>query len=618
MTFPRLRLWLVAAGLLLAACSLAEDVTPPPDVLSSVGNAPAPGLTSESGLGYPVRPPSPAAGAAIFAQHCAACHGSTGKGDGAQSAQLLSQRAGPLPDLSTPDLVRTQAPAELYQVITQGRLDKLMPPWGDSLSETERWSVVAYLYTLSTSPDQLESGKALYSAQCADCHGQSGQGDGPQAGETRPPSFTDQAYMASTNQDSFLSAVADGKGEKMPGFEDKLTTDERWAVASYVRTLSFDVGGAGLAAPVTAEEQTGSIAGQVINGTQGAPVPPDQQVVLHGFDDFREVQVLTTTSRADGAFEFTDLPYLMGRQFMLTTLHDGLTYSSDIFSFAGSPQVKHLTLTIYDTTADPSTLEVERMHIFFDFNLGAGQVDIGEMLLISNHSDKTYAPSNGPIIEVPLPIGANAVNVQNRREGLDYTLTAQGLALHTPIRPGPNTAQISFSFQLPYSGSLDFEQTLSYPVKVLNVLSPEMGVTVQGGQLQDQGTQTQQGATFRAYGANGLPAKGPIAFKISGQPRAAQSSSARTSAIDPTSLVIGILALAVVVGGAGLGWYFWPFSRLAEPPSYEGLLQAIADLDDAFDEGQLERKRYERERARLKGKLLALVEKRGGQSPSQE
>ena len=75
-------------SLFLSACSfsLAEDITPPPGAQQPVVLA----STKEASTGplYPLVPPAPQAGAALFAENCAPCHGATGLGNGPDASQL--------------------------------------------------------------------------------------------------------------------------------------------------------------------------------------------------------------------------------------------------------------------------------------------------------------------------------------------------------------------------------------------------------------------------------------------------------------------------------------------------------------------------------------------------
>jgi mono/diheme cytochrome c family protein len=76
----------------------------------------------------------------VIATSCAACHGSSGRGDGVASAALQPK---PM-DWSSP-AVQSDTDGELFWKITNGRGS--MPGWRQ-LPETERWQIVNYIRTL--------------------------------------------------------------------------------------------------------------------------------------------------------------------------------------------------------------------------------------------------------------------------------------------------------------------------------------------------------------------------------------------------------------------------------------------------------------------------------------
>lgn len=86
---------------------------------------------------------------------------------------------------------------------------------------------------------QPERGKAIYDARCASCHGQQGQGDGPQAPflSPRPSSLVSAATSVKSDAD-LLAAIANGKPRTaMPSWKTELSEEERRDVLAYVRSL---------------------------------------------------------------------------------------------------------------------------------------------------------------------------------------------------------------------------------------------------------------------------------------------------------------------------------------------------------------------------------------------
>src|SRR5512146_2104515 len=142
---------LLLLPLLLAACSLASDITPPPGYKPPVAPTAAPAA-------YPLVPPDPAQGATLYTDNCAPCHGNTGMGDGPQATKL----ANPVAAIGSPELARQAKPVEWYNIVTNGEMNLFMPPFSGSLSDRQRWNVIAYVFTLSNSSQAVLQGQSTY------------------------------------------------------------------------------------------------------------------------------------------------------------------------------------------------------------------------------------------------------------------------------------------------------------------------------------------------------------------------------------------------------------------------------------------------------------------------
>lgn len=601
----RLYVLLALAALALTGCSLAGDVTPPPggssggDSVAPRAVAPQVDVAPVSANSFPSAAPSIVQGATVYAEHCAACHGPTGRGDGDKSDELKAQLTEPIPDFSTPDRLRSRTPGELYQTVTAGRIDKLMPPFGDKLTDAERWSAIAFLYTLSAPAATLERGQAVFEGQCAQCHAA-----GSVAADAKATDFTDQAFMAGVSQAALIDALA----AHQPPLEKPLTADEALAVSAYERAMSFSseaVSAAETNVGAPAASQTGAVSGTVTQGTQGASLPADLNVVLRGYDNFNQAVMLTSTVAADGTFAFDAVPDASGRQYMLTLDYAGLSYGSDIFNFESGREVKGLAMTVYESTTDTSALRIERLHLAAAEAGSGGPLTFSELVLFGNQGDLTISPTDG--IEVPLPQGATAVAVQGLVEGNDYTLAADGIRLLWPVRPGPSSAQISLTFQLPSGAAADFSQRVVYPLQALDVAIPE-AMTLVGDGLQDRGTETLQNNVVHAYSGGDLAAGSTVAFRLTTTSAGAAPVSLPT--IDPIWAAVAIAFVAIVAISI-----VWRRRRATVAPGaaddddedVDALLQTIADLDDAFAEGALDEPAYRARRATLKAQLVALA-----------
>lgn len=82
-----------------------------------------------------------------------------------------------------------------------------------------------------------KAGLALYTKNCASCHGKTGLGDGVKARalKTFPGDLTVEAYQKQTDGEQFYKSKI-GRDE-MPKYEGKLTDDDIWNIVNYMRTL---------------------------------------------------------------------------------------------------------------------------------------------------------------------------------------------------------------------------------------------------------------------------------------------------------------------------------------------------------------------------------------------
>ncbi len=84
-----------------------------------------------------------APGMAVYREHCAMCHGTTGAGDGTS----VEGRRRPLADLRSPPASRRHA-GELFWLVTHGIAGRGMPGFESRLSEAERWDVINFIRAL--------------------------------------------------------------------------------------------------------------------------------------------------------------------------------------------------------------------------------------------------------------------------------------------------------------------------------------------------------------------------------------------------------------------------------------------------------------------------------------
>lgn len=103
---------------------------------------------------------------------------------------------------------------------------------------------------LPSRPPSLERGEVVYRERCAQCHGETGRGDGPKAKSLKgppPANLTDPAVMGDKSLLDVFRRVAVGTpGTAMPEFAEDVSAEDRWAVSSYVAAMQY--GGSATAA----------------------------------------------------------------------------------------------------------------------------------------------------------------------------------------------------------------------------------------------------------------------------------------------------------------------------------------------------------------------------------
>ncbi len=606
-----LKIVLVLGALLLGACnfSLAADITPPPGY---VPPTPMPTL----GALYPLNPPDPQRGAALYAQYCAACHGARGLGDGPQGIELPVT----VPALALAEIARPASPAEWFRVVTQGNLDRFMPPFVGTLSDQQRWDVVAYLFTLHTTPEQVAQGQALLEAKCAGC----------------AASFRDAQKMAALSEEALARMIRNGEGG-FPSFGTDLSEEEAYAIAAYARSLTFgapatpgaaatptttaqateETPAAGVPLPSTPAAQETPVPGRgVVRGTiqmAGATLPSDLTVTLRGFEHGpdqsatpQEVLRLTATPAPDGSYQFEDVEMPAGRIFIAEANYKGIGFQSD-FEVAGADTTSLALppLTLYEPSEDVTLLKFQQVHIYTDFAT-AGRAQFLEIYSFTNPSDKAVILSTDgthiPFIQ--LPEGAQNSGYEAGQNSAPFVPAEKGVA----VLPGETPYSIIAFFSLPYDKKVEVKQPLVLDAPSLILLIPE-GMKVGSAQLANRGLQVIQNNNYQIFSAEALKAGEVVTFTISGRPRLSSATGPDARQV----LMLAGGALGVVLIAAGLWLYLRERRRAAQDDEEEGfqsaeeVLDAILALDDLHRAGKLGEEAYRTRRQELKEILRELA-----------
>jgi len=603
---------LAISAILLAACNftLAADVTPPPGY---VVPTPAPTL----GPLYPASAPDIENGAAIYVEKCMPCHGNTGLGDGPDGKQLPVTVAA----FALPETAHRASPAKWFTTVTQGNLDRFMPPFL-SLSDQQRWDVISYALTFHTTPQQIETGKSLFEENCADC----------------AEFFNNQEMMSALSADEIVKLIKEGEGD-IPAFGSNFSDDEAYAVAAYIRTLTFAPPSSPKAAPVsetpiTAEAtplgatvqalvtpeatvtgspvaaSAGKVSG-IIENRSGVEFPTDLKITLRGYDHGsdpsagpQEIVNLEATVNADGTYIFET--ELVESRIYLTELEvDGLSYQSGYAVVpAEAAELVLPTIVVYAATEDFSALRIDTVQVFFDF-ANADVAQIFAVYSIVNTSDKTIIITMGDKQVVPFiasPDGAEGLGYEATQNSAPFVPTANGFAMPPSETP---YGLIAFA-SLPKTKEIVISQPARLPIGGITLYLPE-GMDAEGKTLTDQGLQALETMNFHVYSASGLKVDESIDFTITGKPE--------TTAVNPDitqnkTLLIGVGAFGLALILAGVWMYMRDRNKEEEIEEQESefgdtqsIMDAIIALDDLHRAGKLSDPAYKQRREELKNAL---------------
>ncbi|HEU0292679.1 MAG TPA: c-type cytochrome [Anaerolineales bacterium] len=612
----------VFAGL-LSACNftLAQDVTPPPGY---VPPTPMPTLVL-----VPPQTPNVANGAAIYAVKCAPCHGETGLGDGKQGLQLgVTVKAFGLPEIARP-----ASPEEYYTTVTRGNMERLMPPF-NSLNDQERWDVVAYVLTLHTTPEQVEQGKKLFEANCADCS---------------TDFFRDQEQMTKLSAVELARLVRQGNNE-VPALGANLSDDDLWAIAAYLRTLSFDT--APLAQPTTvpasetpvaavAETPSGEgtpVGSEVtsvmaagfgnVRGTveskSGASLPTDVTVTLHGFEHAKgenagaqEVVTQEGKVNADGTYVFENVEMPAGRIFLVEATYSNIALQSEPGVVeAGQTELGLPPILLYEITDDSSKLVIDEVSIFFH----AGEESTYDVLVLYNFrnpGDEVIAVKMKAQQEIPFlkfPKDATGLSYEAVQDSAPFISMDDGFAM----RPSEQPYGIVAYSTVPKQSELTITQDFILPVALVRIYVPD-GMEVKGENLASEETQNIQGTVYRSYKAPGLQAGEGLTFEVSGTPSGAGAEATQGTSSSNNLVLIGAGGLGILLIGAGVWMYARDRKRTEDEleeeddedePEFaasEEVLDAIIALDDLHRAKKISDEAYQKRRAELKETLKEMM-----------
>jgi hypothetical protein len=351
-----------------------------------------------------------------------------------------------------------------------------------------------------------------------------------------------------------------------------------------------------------------------VSHESGGSIPKGVDVVLQGIEDMQLVIEFDAEVSEDGSFIFPEVERVEGQVFIASLEYEGVFFNSEIIHAADTApgEIIDLVIPIYEKTSDISALIADRAHLFFDFSI-PGNLQIVTYLLVSNPDNYVVASAGDgqPVLTFELPEGAKNLQFDNSVLGERFILTEDGLGDMMDIRPGIQQHEILFGYELPYERKASFSVAFPIPVTMATIVIPDDGVLLRSDQLVESDQRTMETGVMNIYAASEIQAGREIEISLSGKPGGEMQGIAGST----NNLAIGLGGFALVLVASGIWFLRNQKVRDADAPeeqttgleTEDSLLNAIVELDEQYENGELSQGEFEQQRSVLKERLRSVI-----------
>lgn len=353
-----------------------------------------------------------------------------------------------------------------------------------------------------------------------------------------------------------------------------------------------------------AEIGQGTIEGQVINDTENGGSVDSQEVILTTYLGEEEIETESTTTDSDGFFRFSEISTEPGLSYDVEVHYQEVEYKSERLVFDDGNLIKSIKLIVYDATEDPEVIEVELAHIIIYVEPDILHVE--EYLLFFNESDKAYVgttsssdESNRESLKFSIPKDAVELKADHGLMDCCIIITENGFIDTMPVLPGPK--EVVYSYQIyPNSKKYVFSEDANYPIRNLTLLIQGDNIGVSSEQLFAGEPLSIESVTFNHLTGNNIARGEQVSVQLSGLPVTRNSAD----------IVWLALVLAILFGGFLFVFILRRRKLVVEVPleskekAYQEVLMELAQLDDDFEDGKIDKEVYRRLRTEKKSQLL--------------
>ena len=422
-------------------------------------------------------------GSQIFSANCAPCHGETGAGDG----PVLQGMETHMIDFRDPAALATgRSPIVWQQVTAEGRIDALMPPWKNQLTEDQMWDAIAFLWQLSTSAEELARGAEVWQ------------------------SLGNESNLRPASRETLALSLEDWQAAVPGGIDERswqqLSTGEKAAVYRYLQAQVLTPGWE----PLLREGQ-GTVSVQLQPLSPGLELPSNLPVRLKAqIGHWPAGEWTNTANREEGWLAFRGLD-ISPRVFYMAELEwDGQTFQSAPVSLAAAEDAAELEVEVFATSHTQAAVAIAQLQILLAISEGA--VLIGQQALAANSLPYVFTGRSQegqlePVtVEIPLFPGAAEVTLAEE-DGTRFETGEDKVFDTAPLFPLPQGTWSTVGYKLPFPASgAEWAQTWPYPTSDITVLVPQRegwDVEIMGFGLR--GTREIGGIAHDTWQASTLP-----------------------------------------------------------------------------------------------------------------
>jgi hypothetical protein len=339
-----------------------------------------------------------------------------------------------------------------------------------------------------------------------------------------------------------------------------------------------------------------------------------------------------TMTDANGHFAFTESGITPGTFYLIQANHQEIGYHAAVppmkFDSSGTASID---ITVYDSSSDASALRVREMRVL----VGAqgSKLRVQEEYQVDNSSSppRTYANVNGTFVFYISPQGGEpTVSVTGLANMPLSQATVRGKApgeYHIAYALKPGVTPVTVSYDADYSGGeFALSDYSAFPIAQASMFVFPSTLQVESQIFKPAGMDTKNNVQrFDAENiARGTALEARVSGEASASPPAADNSAegqvnARPNNMTRLGIPLFICILLIMLWALGIRsskeWMRWKERQATSPgrkqlaAKADALFNSIADLDELFSEGKIEKKKYWKERLDLKAKLMAVLKK---------